>query len=95
MNDKSKKILKEWLDFREEELSTLTKEDKKHWIYFEEISKKILDITPIQNLKFVKKQLEQLDHNFFDYNDYWNGKYYHLGFEDGVKLLSIILDINK
>ena len=48
-------ILKEWLEFREEELSTLTEEDKKHWIYFEEISKKILDITPIQNLKFVKK----------------------------------------
>ncbi len=95
MNDKSKKLLKEWLEFREEELSTLTEEDKKHWIYFEEISKKILDITPIQNLKFVKRQLEQLDHNFFDYNDYWNGKYYHLGFEDGVKLLSIILDINK
>ena len=95
MNNKSKKLLKEWLEFREEELSTLTEEDKKHWIYFEEISKKILDITPIQNLKFVKKQLEQLDHNFFDYNDYWNGKYYRLGFEDGVKLLSIILDINK
>ena len=69
MNDKSKKLLKEWLEFREEELSTLTEEDKKHWIYFEEISKKILDITPIQNIKFVKKQLEQLDHNFFDYND--------------------------
>lgn len=95
MNNKSKKLLKEWLEFREEELSTLTEEDKKHWIYFEEISKKILDITPIQNLKFVKKQLEQLDHNFFDYNDYWNGKYYRLGFEDGVKLLSIIWDINK
>ena len=95
MNDKSKKLLKEWLEFRQEELSTLTEEDKKHWIYFEEIAKKILDITPIQNLKFVKKQLEQLDHNFFDYNDYWNGKYYCLGFEDGVKLLSIILDINK
>ena len=82
--------------FREEDLGSLTcEEDKKHWIYFEEISKKILDITPIQNLKFVKKQLEQLDRNFFDYNDYWNGKYYRLGFEDGVKLLSIILDISK
>ena len=32
-------ILKEWLDFREEELGSLTcKEDKEHFIYFEEIS---------------------------------------------------------
>lgn len=30
MNDKSKKLLKEWLEFREEELSTLTDEDKKN-----------------------------------------------------------------
>ena len=31
-------ILKEWLDFREEDLGSLTcKEDKEHFIYFEEI----------------------------------------------------------
>ena len=32
-------ILKEWLNFREEELGSLTcKEDKAHFIYFGEIS---------------------------------------------------------
>ena len=32
-------ILKEWLAFREEDLGSLTcKEDKEHFIYFEEIS---------------------------------------------------------
>ena len=37
-------ILKEWLDFREEELGSLTcKEDKEHFIYFEEISEDILN----------------------------------------------------
>lgn len=38
-------ILKEWLDFREEELGSLTyKEDKEHFIYFEEISTDILNM---------------------------------------------------
>lgn len=38
-------ILKDWLMFREEELSSLTcDEDKKHWIYFDEISERILRI---------------------------------------------------
>ena len=35
-------ILKDWLLFREDELSSLTcDEDRKHWVYFDEISKKI------------------------------------------------------
>ena len=37
-------ILKDWLLFREDELSSLTcEEDRKHWVYFDEISKKILN----------------------------------------------------
>ena len=36
-------IMKDWLMFREEDLGSLTcEEDKKHWIYFDEISEKIL-----------------------------------------------------
>ena len=81
-------ILKEWLNFREEEISALTcAEDKKHWIYFDEISKKILKNVPKQNQKYVKKQLEQLDENFIDYISYWNEKYYRNGFVDGVQLI--------
>lgn len=61
-------ILKEGLMFREEEISSLScDDDKKHWIYFDEIAENILSNVPEQNKKYVKKQLEQLDENFMDY----------------------------
>lgn len=51
-------ILKDWLLFREDELSSLIgDEDRKHWVYFDEISKKILDSIPKQNRAFVQKNL--------------------------------------
>ena len=87
-------ILKEWLNFREEEISALTcVEYKKHWIYFDEISKRILKNVPEQNKKYVKKQLEQLDENFMDYVYYWNEKYYRNGFCDGVQLFNGCLNL--
>ena len=88
-------ILKDWLMFREEEISSLScDEDKKHWIYFDEISERILRNVPEQNKKYVKKQLEQLDENFMDYIDYWNEKYYRNGFVDGVQLIMGCYDNN-
>ena len=49
-------ILKEWLDYREQEvLGSLTEEDKKHHIYFDEIVENILKNIPKQNQKYVKK----------------------------------------
>lgn len=81
-------ILKDWLEFREDFISSLaSEEDKKHFIYFEEISEKILRNVPKQNKKYVEKQLKQLDDNFFDYICYWNEKYYRNGFCDGVQLI--------
>lgn len=81
-------ILKDWLDFKEEELCSLTcDEDKKHFICFEEIAEKILRNVPEQNKKYVEKQLKQIDDNFFDYICYWNEKYYRNGFCDGVQLI--------
>ena len=60
-------ILKDWLLFREEEISSLNcEEDKKHWIYFDEISDKILKSIPKNNREYVKKQLDLLDDNFFE-----------------------------
>ena len=48
-------ILKEWLDFREENLGALTcKEDKEHFIYFEEISKDILNNVSGNNIEYKK-----------------------------------------
>ena len=49
-------ILKEWLLFREDEISSLScKEDKKHWIYFDEISDNILKSIPKNNKRICKK----------------------------------------
>ncbi|MFR3342155.1 MAG: hypothetical protein ACLTTE_05700 [Clostridia bacterium] len=61
-------ILKEWLDFIEEELDFLTcKEDKKHFIYFEEISTDILNNVSGNNIEYIKSQLEKLDDNIMEY----------------------------
>ena len=81
-------ILKEWLCFREETISgKLTKEDKKHYINFDEIAANILRNVPKQNQKYVKNQLARLDKNFIDYLCYWNEKYYRNGFVDGSQLV--------
>ena len=81
-------ILQEWILFRDEEISTLScPEDKKHFIYFDEIHDKILKSIPKENRYFVNKQLEILDNNFIDYVSYWNEKYYRNGFCDGIELL--------
>ena len=86
-------ILKEWLLYREDELSSLTcDEDRKHWVYFDEISDKILKSIPKNNRAYVQKQLNILDDNFSDYLSYWNEKYYRNGFCDGVQLLIRCID---
>lgn len=47
-------LLKDWLLFREDELSSLTcEEDRKHWVCFDEVSKKILNSIPKQNRTYV------------------------------------------
>lgn len=81
-------ILKEWLDYREQEvLGSLTEEDKKHHIYFDEISERILKRVPKNDRKYVEKQLSFLDDNFLDYLGYWNEKYYRNGFVDAIQLI--------
>ena len=81
-------ILRDWFNFREQEVfCTLTEEDKKHFIYFDEISDRILKRVPKKDRKYVEKQLSFLDKNFMGYIDYWNEKYYRNGFCDGVQLI--------
>ena len=81
-------ILKDWLDFREDTLfCTLSAEHKEHFVYFDEISERILKNVPEQNKKYVEKQLKLLDDNFFDHLGYWNEKYYRNGFVDGSQLV--------
>ena len=87
-DEESKNLLEKWLEFREEDLCHLTcDEDRKHHIYFEEISEKILKCIPKGNRIYVQKQLQLLDKNFMDYITYWNAKYYRNGLRDGVELI--------
>ena len=82
-------ILKEWLDFREEDLGFLTyKEDKKHFIYFEEITTDILNNVSGNNIEYVKSQLEKLDDNIMEYMHCWFEKYYRNDLCDSVELIS-------
>lgn len=80
-------LIDEWLDFREEYLSILNNDDKKHSIYFDEHTEKILNNVPNINQKFVKQQLFELDNEFVDYTNYWNRKYYKNGFKDAFNLI--------
>ena len=81
-------ILKDWFLYKEDEISSLScDEDRKHWVYFDEISENILKSVPKQNRFYIQKQLNKLDNNFLDYLGYWNEKYYRNGFCDGVKLI--------
>ncbi len=48
-------ILRDWFNFRGQEVfCTLTEEDKKHFIYFDEISEKILKNVPAQKKSMYK-----------------------------------------
>ena len=80
-------IFKDWLEFREQEsFCQSSPQDKKHYIYFEELSANILKNVPKENKKYVQRQLDKIEHNFMDYLDYWNEKYYRNGFCDALEL---------
>ena len=64
------------------------KEDKDHFIYFEEISTDILNNVSGNNIEYVKAQLEKIDDNIMECMNYWFEKYYRNGFCDAVKLIS-------
>ena len=84
-------LLKEWIDYRDETIfAILSSEDKKHTIQYDEITERILKNIPIQNKKYVMKQLDLLDKNYMDYLDYWCEKYYRNGFVDSIELLKTI-----
>ena len=86
-------LLKEWFEFREEQISTFSEEDRKHFDFVEEISQKILNNVPKKNRKYVEKQIEKLSYSFYDYTGYLNEKYYISGFSDVIKLIANSLDI--
>ena len=57
-NNESENLLKEWLEFREEELSRMDENDQKHLINFDDYSENILnniDIVEISNYNYNEK----------------------------------------
>lgn len=86
-NNESENLLKEWLDFREEELSHMNENDKKHLINFDDYSEKILNNVTGESYNYVSKKLELMYDDFIDYCSYWNNKYYMCGFSDAIKLI--------
>lgn len=80
-------LIDNWLNFREEQLSSLTTEDKKHPIKFDEHIENIMKNVSDNNKDFVKQQFDSLDSNIVDYISYWNEKYYINGFKDAIKLI--------
>ncbi len=85
-------FINKWIDYREEDISVLNFDDKKHLICFDKHSKNILKNVPEINKKFVNKELFKLDSEFADYASYWNRKYYKNGFQDAIKLFLFGID---
>lgn len=85
--NKLQNLLDEWLKFREEEIATLTKEDKKYLPHFEERIPTILKDVPQEYKTLVNKILEEMYDNIMDYSNHWNRKHYMTGFSDSLSLI--------
>lgn len=86
-NNESENLLKEWLDFRGEELSHMDENDKKHLINFDDYSEKLLNNVTGESYNYVSKKLELMYDDFMDYTAHWNDKYYMNGFRDAINLI--------
>lgn len=86
-------LLKEWFELREEQISTFSDEDRKHFDFVEEIFEKILKNVPKKKRKYVEKQIEKLSYSFYDYTGYLNEKYYMSGFSDVIKLIAGFINL--
>ena len=88
-------LLKHWLMFRDEELSLLSNEDKKHPLLFEEYEAKLLKSLPYKNRKYAELMLSNIYDDFLDFFNYYNEKYYRAGFGDCLNLVIMSLGGNN
>lgn len=89
LENKTNDIIKDWLEFREDEINSHPdSNEKKYYSCIEEISENILSAVSDINSEFVKSQLEKLDNNYMDYMETWCKKYYKSGFSDGMKIVT-------
>ena len=87
MENKINDLLKQWIIFRDEELATLTKEDRKHPLRFEDFEGKLLKNLPSEYRKNAEILLEKMYDDFLDFSNYYNEKYYRAGFGDCLNLV--------
>ena len=69
-------LLKQWIIFRDEELSTLTKENKKHPLSFDEFEEKLIKSLPYKNRDYTR--LDTFFENFFIFMRPLSSLYYIL-----------------
>ena len=89
--NKIEDLLKHWMMFRDEELSLLSNEDKKHPLRFEEYEAKLLKSLPYKNRKYAELMLSNIYDDFLDFCSYYNDKYYRAGFGDCLNLVIMSL----
>ncbi|MDO5555677.1 MAG: hypothetical protein Q4G09_03205 [Clostridia bacterium] len=84
-------LLKEWILFRDEALATLTKEDKKHPLRFEEFEDKLIKSLPYKNREYARIVTAKMYDDFLDFSNYYSEKYYRAGFGDCLNLVIMSL----
>ena len=90
-DEKIEDLLKQWMMFRDEELSTLTKEDKKHPLRFNEFEEKLVKSLPYKNREYTRIVFAKIYDDFIDFCSYYNEKYYRAGFGDCLNLVIMSL----
>lgn len=80
-------MLERWLEFREEELETLSSDDKKHMYDFEKCTDLLLNCVGGDMYDFAKKELDKLAEDVLDSMGHFNKKYYMTGFSDALEII--------
>lgn len=90
-DEKIENLLKHWMMFRDEELSLLSNEDKKHPLRFDEFEEKLIKSLPYKNREYTRIVLAKIYDDFIDFCSYYNEKYYRAGFGDCLNLVIMSL----
>lgn len=85
--EEKRNLLEKWLEFREDELETLSGDDKKHMFNFENCVDMILNCVNRDMYDSIKKELDKLERDVLDSIEHFNRKYYMAGFSDALEII--------
>ena len=85
--EEKRNLLEKWLEFREDELETLSDNDKKHMYDFEKCADMVLNCVDGEMYDFAKKELDKLEEDILDSLQHFNKKYYMAGFSDVLEII--------